>query len=214
MRVGVLVAVDVRATVALAVKDGVRVAVLVTVCVGLSVAVRVGIDVAVAVNVDVADGVCVPVAVRVGVAATTVAMNVTVAAVVGDGCMGVTVGDAMNAASSSTSAGRSAAVVRPSPLASVPAQLLGAKIAVTTAATSVPLRTPLQSASPGSVSAAAPTAPRHTQPITATSQQPMDRNCRGTERLYNMRVLESAPDIRFFTSCHVTYVSIHKLTTC
>ncbi|HXQ20293.1 MAG TPA: hypothetical protein VN812_01380 [Candidatus Acidoferrales bacterium] len=133
VRVEVRVALGVEVNVALGVAVRVRVAVAVRVGGVAGVGVRVTIEVGERLNVGDGDtlGNAVPVPVAVGLGLTLIANR-------------------------TTSAGRSAAVNRPSPLASAPPHVLPLKIAVTTAARSLGLRIPSQSASPGTLSAASP----------------------------------------------------------
>lgn len=172
---------DVRVTVGVGVDvpgvtsgDAVNVRVGVTVTVAENVAVndRVGVTERVAVLVTAAVGVCVddgsvPVGVGGCVGNGVTAM---VAVRVGDAPSGVMVGVRSGAASNVISAERSAAVTCPSPFASVPTQLLGVKIAATTAARSAAVSFSLQSASPGNAAARALAATREAQAANVTIQ--------------------------------------------
>ncbi|MFI5365567.1 MAG: hypothetical protein ACHQ4J_08090, partial [Candidatus Binatia bacterium] len=191
--VGVALGTDVRVTVGVGVDvpgvasgDAVNVRAGVKVIVAENVAVTVneGVRVAESVNVAVAVGVCVdgggvPLRVGGGVGNGVTAM---VAVLVGDAPTGVTVGVRSGAASNVISADRSAAVTRPSPLASVPAQLLGVKIAATTAVRSAASSCSLQSASPGNASARALAATREAQAANVTIQQLTERAGLASER--------------------------------
>jgi hypothetical protein len=175
--VGVIVAVWVTVAVDVGVRDVVGVTLTVKLAVGD--AVTLGITVSVTVGL----GVRVPVSEGVGVDAavgTTVSVGVVVAVTVPvavGGSVRPGVGEAAGAAKRATSASKSAAVTRPSPLTSAVAHVVGFASATVSARRSSPFNTPLQSASPGS--AATAVAVRN---ILARKPTTSDRTTRGSTK--------------------------------
>jgi hypothetical protein len=169
--VGVNDIVGATVTVKLAVADAVTLGVTVSVNVGLGVWVPVRDGVGEVPGVNVAEGSPVDVGVDVAVG-TAVAAGVAVSASVPVGVgesVRPGVGEAAEAARRATSASRSAAVIRPSPLTSAVAQVVGFASATISARRSLPFSSPLQSTSPGS--AATAVAAQHllaTKPTTST----------------------------------------------